>query len=267
MKTNESHPMIQLIKQLGFKFYSFSIFILLLIILVEMPASVPASVLASKTSCQVTPHSVEGSIWNGSVVLGLSAEKLKNKECGKPAFITERIHWITQCHWLQGFCEIKIDSLSIHQPIQVKIDLTGLKVGAAEIDLPRNMIEVLAESLASLKPRANISVSWDTLSMSGFFKPSVSGLVHIKILHVSSLIRSIKDLGSYEAKLTLSDQSSHWTLDTIHGPLLLNGAGEFGTKGLHFTGQALAAFGYQESLQGLLGLMGQKSGDIYRIQF
>lgn len=232
-----------------------------------MPAFIPASFIASKTSCQVTPYSVEGSIWNGSVVLGLSADQLNNKDCGKPTFITERIHWVIQCHWFKGFCDVKINSLSIHQPINLNIDLTGFKIGAAEIDLPHNMIEVLADSLASLKPRANIAVSWDSLSISGFSKPSMSGLVHVKILHVSSLTSSIKDLGSYEIKLNLSGQSSPWTLATIDGPLLLNGSGELGSEGLHFSGQASAAMGYQDSLRGLLSLMGQKSGDVYRIQF
>lgn len=259
--------MTKLFHQLGIKFYSFLFLTLLLIVLVEMPASVPAGFLASKTSCQVKPYSVEGSIWNGSVVLGLSAEQLKKKECGKPAFITERIHWVSQCQWLKGFCELKIDSLSILRPIQLKIDLTGVKVGATEIALPHNTIEVLADSLASLKPRANIALSWNSLSISGFAKPSISGLVHVKILHVSSLTSSIKDLGSYEIKLNLSGQSSPWTLATIDGPLLLNGSGELGSKGLHFSGQASAALRYQDSLRGLLSLMGQKNGESYRVQF
>jgi len=263
----DSHPITMLLSQLGLKFYLFLSLILLLIFLIEMPATIPASFMASKTSCQVTLYSVEGSIWNGSVILGLSAEQSKNKDCGKPKFITERIHWVSQCHWLKGFCEVKINSLSIHQPILLSIDLTGMRVGAAEIDLPHNVIEVLSDSLASLKPRANITVSWDALSIKGFAMPLTSGLVRIKILHVSSLTSSIKDLGSYEVKLNLSDKNVAWTLTTMNGPLLLNGAGELDAKGIHFSGQASAAFGYQDSLRGLMSLMGQKSGDVYRIQF
>ena len=263
----ESHPLSKLIHQLGLKFYLFLLAILLLIFLIEMPASIPASFMASKTSCQVTPYSVEGSIWNGSAILGLSAEQLKNKDCGKPKFITERIHWITTCHWMKGFCEIKLDSLSIHQPIMINLDLTGIKIGAAEIDLPHNVIEVLADSLVSLKPRANISLSWDVLSISGFVSPTISGLVHIKMLHLSSLTSSIKDLGSYEVKLNLSKPNSPWTLASIHGPLLLSGSGELSAKGVHFSGQASAEMGYQDSLHGLMSLMGQRNGDVYRIQF
>jgi len=263
----ESHPMTKLFHQLGLKFYLFLLFILLLIFLIEMPASIPASLMASKTSCQVTPYSVEGSIWKGSVIFGLSAERLKNKDCGRPKFITERIHWMTTCHWMKGFCEVKINSLSIHQPIMIKLDLAGIKIGAAEIDLPHNVIEVLADSLASLKPRANITVSWDVLSIKGFARPTISGLAHIKILHLRSLTSSIKDLGSYEVKLNLSDQNTAWTLATMNGPLLLSGAGELNAKGVHFSGQASAEMGYQDSLQGLMNLMGQKSDDAYRIQF
>lgn len=74
-------------------------------------------------------------------------------------------------------------------------------------------------------------------------------------------------MGSYEIKLNLSGQSSPWTLATIDGPLLLNGSGELGSEGLHFSGQASAAMGYQDSLRGLLSLMGQRNGESYRIQF
>ena len=77
----------------------------------------------------------------------------------------------------------------------------------------------------------------------------------------------MKDLGSYEVKLNLSEQNAAWTLATMNGPLLLNGAGELYAKGIHFSGQASAAWGYQDSLQGLMSLMGQKSGDVYRIYF
>jgi hypothetical protein len=38
-------------------------------------------------------------------------------------------------------------------------------------------------------------------------------------------------------------------LATIHGPLLLNGEGELGSKVLHFNEQALAVFDHQESLK------------------
>ena len=150
--------------------------------------------------------------------------------------------------------------------ILINIDLTGIKIGAAEIDLPHNVIEVFLDSLASLKPRANITVSWDALSIKGFARPLASGLVRIKILHVCSLTSSIKDLGSYEVKLNLSDQNVAWTLATMNGSLLLNG-GELDAKGIHFSGQASATLGYQDSLKGLMSLMGQKSGVVYRIYF
>lgn len=268
--------------QLGMKFYILLTFVILLIVFIQIPASVMASLVKHQTDCRVSPYLVEGSIWRGSAAIGFSTIDSKNKYCKKPQFITERFHWNTQCHWpwehqpiilqteLGGsreLCFITINSGALSAPVTLNLSFHGVQVSNGELILPNNMIEILGGSLASLKPKADIHINWNQLTFPDMTHQSMTGKVNIKVKHLNSLISPIKSLGSYEFNLRIAANSSPWTLTTLHGPLLIIGSGALDAQGLHFSGQATAAEGYQEALNGLLNIIGQKNGSSYNIQF
>lgn len=268
--------------QLGVKFYILLTFVVLLIVLIQMPAVVMASFVKHQTDCRVNPYLVEGSLWKGSAVIGFSTTDPKKDHCKKPQFITERFHWFTQCHWpwekqptsgqteltnLKELCVIQIHSVSLSRPVTLKFSFKDIQVSNGELNLPNNIVEILGGSWASLKPKADIKIDWNQLTFSEKNFQSVTGKVNMKVNNLSSLISPIKSLGSYEINIRMGANSSPWTLITLNGPLLMNGSGSLDTQGLHFSGQATAAEGYQEPLNGVLSIIGQKNGNFYNIQF
>jgi len=268
--------------QLGVKFYMLLTFVVLLIVLIQMPAFVMASFVKHQTECRVHPYLVEGSLWKGSAVIGFSTTDPKKDHCKKPQYITERFHWNTQCHWpweqqstsgqteltnSKELCVIQIHSIALSTPVTLKVSFKDIQVSNGELNLPNNIVEILGGSWASLKPKADIKIDWSQLTFSEKNFQSATGKVNMKVKNLSSLISPIKNLGSYEINLRMEGNNSPWTLSTLRAPLLMNGSGSFDAQGLHFSGQAKAAEGYQEALHGLLNIIGQKNGDSYNIQF
>jgi general secretion pathway protein N len=138
-----------------------------------------------------------------------------------------------------------------------------------EIKLPANALEGLGNPWSTLRPRGALTARWTDLNLGGISpdsKVTQSGIIRIIISNLSSPISPIKPLGSYEILTNLDASGMTWNLSTTSGPLLLKGQGD--TKaGLHFEGQAWAAAETQDSLIGLLVLLGKKEGDAYRLQF
>ena len=96
-------------------------------------------------------------------------------------------------------------------------------------------------------------------------------LFGIIISKLTSPISPVKPLGGYEIAANIAQDGVSWTLSTTSGPLLLKGQGEFSNtgsnKGMHFSGEANASPESQESLIGLLSLLGKREGDTYRLKF
>jgi general secretion pathway protein N len=102
---------------------------------------------------------------------------------------------------------------------------------------------------------------------SGSDKSSQSGVIRIIISNLSSPISPIKPLGAYEISANIGgDEGLSWNLSTTSGPLLLRGQGDI-KSGLHFDGEASASPEAQDSLIGLLALLGKREGAVYRLKF
>lgn len=282
MKLKTTHIKDSIFSQFGLKFYLPLIFTILLIALVEIPASLIGSLIKYQTNCGINPYLVEGSIWKGSAVIGFSTADSKNDNCKNRQFVTERFFWSTQCHWpwplnkaseeaqlhsKPELCNVQINSTALTAPVMLKLSAESIWLSNGELSLPNNMVEILGGSWTSLKPRANITIDWNQLTFSDITARSVTGKVNMKINNLNSLISPIKDLGSYEVHVKIADKGSTLTLRSLNGPLLMSGSGSLNDQGFHFAGQATAAQGYQESLNSLLNMVGQKNGDSYKIQF
>jgi general secretion pathway protein N len=75
---------------------------------------------------------------------------------------------------------------------------------------------------------------------------------------IASRLSSIKPLGAYDFTMDWRGQQAQVSLKSVHGPLLLSGAGAITNGRLRFSGKAEAAAGQDERLANLLNLLGQR---------
>jgi general secretion pathway protein N len=186
--------------------------------------------------------------------------------------VTERFHWQTSCKLLSGTCQSEIQFAALEQAQQIQWSLGQVSIAANEIKLPANVLEGLGNPWSTLRPRGGLGARWTNLNMatvggSEGVGAGSSGVIRIIISNLSSPISPLKPLGSYEIAANIAPEGLTWTLSTTSGPLLLRGQGGAAKQsGVNFSGEASASPEAQESLIGLLSLLGKKEGDIYRLK-
>jgi len=254
----------------------------LVVIIRQMPVSWVSGTLASQTGCRVMLQQPIGTIWQGSAALAFSEPNATEGGCRDPLSVTERFHWSTSCKLLSLACNTKLQFAALEQPQIIGWTLSKTQIAANEIKLPANVLEGLGNPWSTLRPRGELGARWTDIHLAGISPfgaantPS-SGVIRIIISNLTSPISPVKPLGGYEIAANIADTGTNWTLSTTSGPLLLKGQGEFSNKesgggagkgtGMQFSGEASASPESQESLIGLLSLLGKKEGDVYRLKF
>ena len=238
----------------------------LIIIVKQLPASWSARFISSQTACRVTLYQPLGTIWQGSAALGFSESNLVGGGCREPSALTERFHWTTQCNVSNGECGLALSFSALDQPLLILLKLGQVTVTSGEISLPATILEGVGNPWSTLRPRGQLSARWTELKIG----KETTGTIRLMMSSLSSPISPVKPLGSYEMQVNLAQTGTVFNLSTTMGPLLLSGKGNMGTgtsPGLHFLGAATASAEAQESLIGLLSLLGKKDGEIYRMQY
>ena len=239
----------------------------------QMPIAWVSGALASQTACRVMLEQPIGTIWQGSAALAFSEPNASEGGCREPMSVTERFHWQTSCKLLSGTCQSEIQFAALEQAQQIQWRLGQVSIAANEIKLPANVLEGLGNPWSTLRPRGGLGARWTDLNMatvggSEDASGGSSGVIRIIISNLSSPISPLKPLGSYEIAANIAPGGLTWTLSTTSGPLLLRGQGGAAKQsGIHFLGEASASPEAQESLIGLLSLLGKKEGDAYRLKF
>jgi len=260
-------------------FWVVLVFTCLVVVVRQMPMSWVSGSLASQTGCRVMLQQPIGTIWQGSAALAFSEPNAAEGGCRDPLSVTERFHWSTSCKLLSMTCNTELQFAALEQAQLIHWSLSKTQIAANEIKLPANVLEGLGNPWSTLRPRGELGARWTDINLAGFAAANTpsSGVIRIIISNLSSPISPVKPLGGYEISANIADTGMNWTLSTTSGPLLLKGQGEFSNKGsnggagksagMQFSGEASASPESQESLIGLLSLLGKKEGDTYRLKF
>lgn len=253
-------------------FWLTAILLCVWVIIRQLPVSWVSGALASQTGCRVMLEQPIGTIWRGSAALAFSEPNAAEGGCRDPMSVTERFHWETSCKLLSLTCQSEIQFAAFEQAQQIQWRFGQISVAANEIKLPANVLEGLGNPWSTLRPRGGLGARWTDLNLSlvgGSEGAGVgsSGVIRIMISNLTSPISPVKPLGSYEIAANIASEGLTWTLSTTSGPLLLKGQGGAAKQsGIHFSGEASASPEAQESLIGLLSLLGKKEGDTYRLK-
>ena len=249
-----------------FRFGFLSLIIGLVAVLTLVTAQLPvkwlSTVISEKTACKVMLIQPTGTLWQGSTSFGFSEKKIGElKTCSAPYGMTERFSWNSHCSLLDLQCKWIVQHSNLERPVDVGVTLGGLTVNANQAELPGNFLESLGTPWNSLHPRGRLKLQWSDMK----WNVAPTGLVEIQFLDVTSAISLIKPLGSYAIKLQLN-QDVKIDLLTLNGPLLLNGKGLLANGKLSFQGDASALPESQDSLVGLLAIIGSKDGSVYHLK-
>ena len=110
----------------------------------------------------------------------------------------------------------------------------------------------------TLKPGGTLEASWNDTVLRG---AALTGEVQIDWRDASSALSTVAPIGSYRLRVTGRGDGSALELATLSGPLQLQGRGRIEGSRIRFNGTAGAEADMRPALNGLLGVLGMRSGD------
>jgi general secretion pathway protein N len=228
----------------------------LLTILAFLPAAWLGPLVERQTGGRLTLGDAQGTLWHGSAFVGGAPG-----EGGEvTALLPGRFSWRVSPLVLVGVVDARFENpQALSQPVMVSGSWSQWEVSGGALLLPADRLAGLGAPLNTLAPSGTIKLSWNTLELlrqQGAV--SVIGHTVLSMTDMGSRMTPVKPLGSYEMAINWHGQQAEVNLRTVHGALLLSGAGALQNGRLQFSGQAEAAAGYEESLGNLLNLLGQR---------
>lgn len=225
------------------------------VLLVRLPAAWIAPQFAKATHGHVNLVDADGSLWQGSAALMLSA----GPDVGGATVLPGRIEWQTS-FWPLFAGRVRMvmrQSEAMPDPVTLEATLRGATVSGGSIAVPASLLTGLGAPFNTLALDGDVRLTWSPWRV---FGNDVFGRLGVTLADMSSRASQVKPLGSYEVVVQMQGASSTVDLTTQKGPLLLSGQGTLSRASASFQGAASATPEARENLAGLLNLLGRPTG-------
>lgn len=232
-------------------------------LLVWAPARWLAWGVAQASQGQVQWRETRGTVWAGSARLVLSGGKGSLDAQSLPG----RIHWTLWPQW-NGLRVSGQADCCMAQAIDLSLRLgwssLQLQVSDHRAQWPAALLAGLGAPWNSLQPHGQLQ--WRTESLQLHWtegRLQMKGLSELRLQNMSSRLSPIQPIGSYQLQCLGTPEGTatpSLKLQTLQGPLVMSGEGQWIGGRLRFTGEAHAQEGYEATLNNLLNILGRRQG-------
>jgi general secretion pathway protein N len=243
------------------------VFAALAVLATQAPASLADVALAGVTQGRVRLAEASGTVWSGRgrIVLADVADPGGERATGPVASVPGvvlpgRFGW-TLSPWplLVGVLDARIDHDSMAQPVLLTGRAGELRATPGSLQLPPVALDRLGSPWNTIRPTGALTLSWENVTLrSGRF----DGRISIELRQAASALTPVRPLGAYRIDVVGSGARAQVSMNTLSGPLRLEGGGTWDARsGLRFTAEATAEGPERARLQPLLGLLGRREGE------
>lgn len=221
-------------------------------LLASAPADVLARFVEHSTDGFVTLEKPGGSLWRGN-----ARALLVSGSRGLVRF--SNITWRLNLDLVEGAAAMRLDVDDAHLRGMGRIvpGRGGLHVLGAVLRFPASSLPVLAPALVTAGLSGDVAVRTDDVFVdrSGF-----RGAVLIHWRNAASALSTVAPLGEYRAAASKIGRQIEFTVETIQGPLYVEGRGTWSPEGgLLFEGTSWAERDQADALQNVLRSLGVSS--------
>lgn len=193
-----------------------------------------------------------GTVWDGSAMLAVSDGRVTRLMPGRLAW---RVDW--GALWA-GHIGLILRHPALAAAVPVGFDGKRVQVQAGEAQLPAALLAVLGAPFNTVRPGGTLRLRWDTLAVGGGV---LDGRLQLDWEEAQSALCPVAPLGRFRVTAYGGGGVAHATLSTLQGPLLLEGEGSLDAQRVRFSGSARAQPDMRASLDGLIGVLGRRSGE------
>jgi len=191
-----------------------------------------------------------GTIWHGSALVGFSNGR-------EITLVPGRVDW-----QIDGVRAGGVSATVAHEwltaPLRLSLSREGVAFAKGSARLPAGVLASAGAPFNTLRPGGTLEASWTDTQLRG---AALSGDVQIDWRDARSALSTVAPIGSYRLRVTGHGDGPALDLVTLSGPLQLQGRGKIEGSRIRFNGTAGAEAGMQPALNGLLGVLGMRSGD------
>ena len=249
------------------------LFAALAVIVTQAPASLLDPVLSRFTQGRVRLAEAQGTLWHGRGRIVLADIREASSAAAEPAaaasvpgvVIPGTFGWrIAPAMLLLGSLDARLEHDSIREPVLLTGRLGELRVTPGSLNLPSVALDRLGSPWNTIRPSGSLTISWENLTLrDGRFQ----GRGSIELSRMASALTPVRPLGAYRIDIVGSGAQATLTMNTLSGPLRLEGSGGWDARsGLRFTAEARADEPEKARLLPLLGLMGRREGERFIIK-
>ncbi len=228
-------------------------------LIVQAPAYLPNHFLSRASQNQFVLEQPVGSIWRGS------ATSLIIQPAGARVPLNE-IRWeLSFFAMFRGELALNFTVEDTRYPAQGAVALTNQRVHLKHLQarLPPAALLAFAPQFNTWQPGGQFFVKADDFL---FTPDALKGTAEFQWADAKLNLTPVQPIGTYRAAITGTQQGADIVLNTLSGPLDIQGAGQWSqNQGLKFSGIAQAR-SQREQLAGLLKIMGEDQGNgLYKI--
>jgi general secretion pathway protein N len=193
-----------------------------------------------------------GTVWSGSAMLGLSDGRYVT-------LLPGRLSWtIGFAAIASGRVTADISHPALAAPLAVSLAAKSIALKAGQAELPAALLAALGAPFNTVRPGGALGLRWTDVELTS---GELTGNLQIDWRDAQSALSTVAPLGSYRLQVTGAGATARLQLDTLRGPLRLQGSGTVKGGRVSFKGVASADPDMRPALIGLISVLGPRSGD------
>ena len=191
-----------------------------------------------------------GTVWHGSALVGISDGR-------ETTLIPGRIEWTIEDLGPRRIAA-RVSHPWLTMPLALSVDANGMRIAKGNARLPAGVLAGTGAPFNTLRPGGVLEVAWTDAEIRG---TSLNGELQVDWRDAQSALSTVVPLGTYRLTVRGSGGVPAIDLRTLAGPLQMQGKGTVEGSRIRFNGIATAEPSMLGALNGLLGLLGMRSGD------
>lgn len=192
----------------------------------------------------------QGTIWHGSALLGISNGR-------ETTLVPGRVEWRIDAVAPQSVSG-RISHAWLAAPLELSWGADGIGFVKGSARLPAGILASAGAPFNTVRPGGTLEANWTDGRFRG---AALTGELQVDWRDAKSALSTVAPLGSYRVRVSGSGSPPVLHLHTLNGPLEMQGSGRIEGTRIRFRGTATAQAEMRSALDGLLGVLGMRSGD------
>jgi general secretion pathway protein N len=189
-----------------------------------------------------------GTVWAGSALLGFSNGR-------ETTLVPGRVEW--QVAALSPI-KVSVSHPWLAAPLEISLGAQAVGFAKGSARIPAGVLASTGAPFNTIKPGGVLELAWTAGEMRG---TALTGELQIDWRDAQSALSTVVPLGSYRLRISGVGAAPTMDLRTLSGPLEMQGKGTMEGSRIRFSGVAGAEPAMRPALNGLLGVLGMRSGD------